>query len=397
MDKSHILGIDVGTGTIKVFSGTLTSDKNFNINRIGLMPAVGFDKGVITDCRALSNSIRQAVDCSVSVDALEDRHAYVGIGGMGISSVNCLGSVAPLSPKAITYEDIERVCRSAVISNIPAGLTVLHVLPMCFWVDKERQESTPVGLKGTCLEVEAHIVTVPEAKLKELLTSLEKMGINVKGVVANSIVGTRALPLGDTNDSSMILDIGAGTTEMSLCWKGAIHFSASLPLGGNYITRDIMKALEVSEQHAEGIKHYYSRLDRALFGQSITLDCNDYGTTDKQVSYDFLSNVIESRVEEIVFFIQDSVRALLASNPISKILFTGGCSAMPSFVVALEKSFGVKVQTKVPDKLQAEYAHPSNTACYGIMLHAAENVDVFKAEPLKNSWCSVLKKIKKLF
>ncbi|MDD4600765.1 Cell division protein FtsA [bioreactor metagenome] len=397
MDKRHILGIDVGTAAVKVFSGTMADENDIIINSIGLMPTRGLDKGVISDCNALSASIRQAVNCVIAADQIAGINAYLGIGGMGLNSLHCAGSVAPLSPKAITSEDIDRVCRSAVLAGVPTGLAALHVLPLCFWVDKERQTVIPIGKKGACLEVEVFIVTVPQASLNELIEAVQKTGIHVAGVVANSIVGTQALQAHDGGTRGIVVDIGAGITEIALYQEGVIYYSASLPLGGNYITRDIVKALEISEQHAEGVKRYYSRLDRALRGQAVMLDCNDYGTIDKQVSYDFLSNVIESRVEEIVFFLQEYVKGLKVDHPIDEILFTGGCSALPSFSIALEKCFGVQVKIKVPDQLLAEYAYPSNTACYGIMLHAAHHSARMELEFSTNPWSTFFKKIRKFF
>lgn len=397
MEKSHLVGIDVGTETVKVFSGTMTNEQDITINSIGIMQSFGFDKGVISNYKALSTSIRQAVDCVIPDDQVTAPSVYIGLGGMGIRSFNCVGSIAPLSPKTITNEDIDRVCHSAVLAGIPEGFVVLHTLPLCFLVDKKRQISAPIGKQGACLEVETHVVAAPETAISELMAAIQSTGIKVAGVVANSIVGAQALASDILDKNVIIIDIGAGTTEVSQYREGVIYHSASLPLGGNYITRDIMKALEISEQHAEGVKRYYSRLDKAYRGQSVILDCNDYGTTDKQVSYDFLADVIESRVEEIALLIQEYIKGSMPDSPVDQIVFTGGCSAMPSFVDAIEKCFGLKVQTKVPDKLVAEYAYPSNTACYGIMLHAARHATAVEQEPSTHSWRSLFEKIRKFF
>lgn len=397
MDKGHILGIDIGTAAVKVFSGTMTSKETFMINSIGLMPASGLDKGVIFDYTMLADSVRQAVDCASSTDQKPADNVYVGIGGIGIRSFNSVGSIAPLSPKAITKQDIDRVCRSAVLSGIPEGLAVLHVLPLTFWVDKQKQNAVPIGIKGDCLEAEVLVVTVPEVAINELTTAIKSKGIHVNGIVANAVVCAQALLPDVGKISGMVIDIGAGTTDIAIFRNGNICYTASIPLGGNYITRDIMQALGISEQHAEGIKRYYSRLDSSLRGQAVTLDCNDYGTTDKHISYDFLANVIESRVEEIVFLIQEYVKDLIADNPLDELFFTGGCAAMPSFVTSLEKCFGLEVRIPMPKELSTEYAYSSNIACYGIMSYAAQNAIIVENNPTVNYWESLLIKIKRLF
>lgn len=397
MDKSHILGIDIGTSAVKVFSGTMTSEKTFMINSIGLMPASGLDKGVISDYAMLADSVRQAVDCASSTGQMPAENVYVGIGGIGIRSFNSAGSIAPFSPKAITKQDIDRVCRSAGLSGIPEGLAVLHVLPLAFWVDKQKQDAVPIGVKGDCLEVEALVVAAPEVAINELTAAIKSKGIQINGIVANAIVCAQALLADADKLNGMVIDIGAGTTDMAIFRNGHICYTTSIPLGGNYITRDIMQALGISERHAEGIKRYYSRLDRSLRGQAVTLDCNDYGTTDKHISYDFLANVIESRVEEIVFLIQEYVKDLIADNPLDVMLFSGGCAAMPSFVTSLEKCFGLEVRTQMPKELSSEYAYSSNIACYGIMSYASQNAISTENNASVDSWKSLLVKIKRLF
>lgn len=376
MNKGHSLGIDVGTGTIKVLSGTRDNSGNIVVHSMGVVPTAGFDKGSITDIKALVRSIKQAVDCTAATGDASVNCAYLGIGGMGIHSFNCTGSVATAKPDKITHEDIERACRAAVLAKIPEDQYVLHTLPGGFRVDGVPCEEPPLSSKGACLEVEAHIVTVPAAGLEELIGAVENAGISVAGAMANIIADWQCFMPTLKNRSGIILDIGAGTADMALYYHGRIYFSASLPLGGNYVTHDIMQGLDTKLEHAEEIKRYYSRLDQNLHGQSVLLDCNDYGTTDKQVSYDFLSDIIESRVEEIASLIHEYVKPILPDENIQEIILTGGCALMPSMNKALSHAFGRAVRIGKPENLLLEYAYPSNTACYGILCHSIEKLPV---------------------
>lgn len=397
MDKSHVLGIDIGTETIKVFSGTVSKESKPAIDSIGIIPAEGFDKGVVSDIKALAKTIRQAVDCVNLDNDTPVLRSYIGIGGMGMRSFRCRGSVAPLSGNGITNEDIDRVCRAAVLAGIPEELYVLHVIPLYYSIDKQKQISPPINQQGACLEVEAHVVTVPSRTLSELTNAIESEGVKVAGVTSNSIVEAQLFLEDNLKSNRMIIDIGAGNTDLALFSDGCIYHSASLPLGGNYITRDIMQALNISQPHAEGIKRYYSRLDQSIEGQGVMLDCNDYGTTDKQVSYDFLRDVIESRVEEIAFLIHEYVKEIIAEYPLDDIILTGGCSALPSINLQLEKRFEVAVRNKNPEQIMAEYCYPSNMSCYGVMCYAAQNIQIFEEVPEQTSLRSLFNKVKKFF
>lgn len=396
MDNRNILGIDIGTSTIKVFIGTLAVDGSILIAGSGTMPTTGFVKGMITDAAALAMSINQAVECAVMATDISINDAYIGIGGVEISSVTGVGSVAPLNMDAITQGDIDRLYQATILASIPDDHEVLHILPKVFFVDKQRQTEIPLQQKCAHLEVEAHIITMPKIAMDTLIHAVEKLGINVIGVVANSIVAMQTLPQISTQ-LTLFMDIGAGTTELILYRGKEICFSASLPLGGDYITSDIMKGFSITFNHAEEIKKYYGKLDKKLRGQNIILDFNDYGTTDKQFAYDFLYDIIESRIEEIIYLIKNSLKSTVLEDDIEVVFLTGGCGAMPSFGDSVEKMFGVPVQVVTSNQLPLEYVSSANVACYGVLTYAVNNMPDGQVINNNNTWQSLISKFKKLF
>ncbi|MBC8016447.1 MAG: cell division protein FtsA [Sporomusaceae bacterium] len=395
MVNRNVLGIDVGTSHIKVFIGKIDSDGRVLIAGSGTAPTIGFLKGVITDVEALAQSISQAVDCAIMATNISIKDAYIGIGGVEISSVSSIGSVAPSSTDVITHEDINRLYKAAVLTGVSDDHEVLHLLPKKFFVDKKRQVELSLQQKCTHLELEAHIITMSKSTVHKLINALESLGINVVGIVANSIVATQLLPTAD-KQNYLFMDVGAGTTELTLYRDRQIYLSTSLPLGGDYITNDIMKGLSISHNHAEEVKKYYAKLDSNLRGQNIILDCNDYGTTDKQISYDFLNEIIESRIDEIVFLVYDYVKEIIAAEKIEKILLDGGFGAMANFSDSVERIFGLPVEVVALQELPAEYASPSNITCYGVLTYAANNIaDMPRTN--NNPWRSLVSKFKKFF
>lgn len=395
MDNKNILGIDIGTSAIKVFIGTRAVDGSILIAGSGTMPTTGFVKGMITDVTALAMAIHQAVECAVMATDISISDAYIGIGGVEISSVTGIGSIAPLNMDGITQDDIDRLYQATMIAGVPDDHEILHMLPKTFFVDKQRQGDVPLQQKGAHLEVEAHLVTMPKIVMNTLIYAVEKLGINVMGVVANSIVAMQTLPQISTQ-LTLFMDIGAGTTELILYRGREIYFSVSLPLGGDYITSDIMKGFSINFNHAEEIKKYYGKLDKNLCGQNIILDFNDYGTTDKQFAYDFLYDIIESRIEEIVYLLKDSLKFTVLQEDIEVVFLTGGCGAMPSFGDSVEKMFGVPVQIITSSELPLEYVSPANVACYGVLTYAVNNMSDGQITT-SNAWQSLLSKFKKLF
>ena len=396
MDNRHILGIDVGTSTIKVLIGTMAMDGNLLIAGSGTMPTTGFVKGIITDVQALAMSISQAVECAVMATNISVKDAYIGVGGVEISSISSIGSIALSSTDAITHEDINRVYQAAILAGVPDDHEVLHLLPNFFLVDKKKQVDLPLQQKCAHLEVEAHIVTIPKIVINKLINAVEKLGINVVGVVANAIVAAQVFKTISVR-RYLFMDIGAGTTDLVACQDGQIYLSSSLPLGGDYITSDIMQGLSISYSHAEGIKKYFAKLDKNLRGKNIILDCNDYGTIDKQISYDFLYEIIESRIDEIVYLVNEYLKSTVSVDNFDKVFLTGGCGAMPSLGKYVEKLFGIPVEIVTPKELLPEYAGPANVACYGVLTYAAHNRPVPQAIMSNSAWGPLLSKFKKYF
>ena len=396
MDNSHILGIDVGTSSIKVLIGRRTADGKVLIAGSGTIPTAGYAKGVILDAQTLAVSIRQAVDCAVMATNIPVTDAYIGIGGVEISSVNSTGSIAPAVTDAITHEDINCVYQASILTGVPDDQEVLHLLPQSFLVDKQQQVHLPLQQQCDHLEVAAHIVTMPKAVITSLITATEKLGINVVGMVANPIVATQILTTNGI-ENYLFMDVGAGTTELVLYRDGHVHLSASLPLGGDYITSDIMKGFGIAYNHAEEIKRYYAKLDTKLRGQNILLDCNDYGTTDKQFPYDFLYDIIESRIDEIVTLLHEYLKTSLINGNVDKIFLTGGCGAMPNVADSVEKLFGLPVEVVTLPSMYSEYASPTNVASYGVLTYAVNNVIRKEAIIGNTGWQSLLGKFKKFF
>jgi len=396
MDDRHILGVDIGTSTIKVFIGTMAMDGKLIIAGSGIIPTRGFVKGIITDVQALAMSISQAAQCAVMATNISVKDAYIGIGGVEISSISSTGSIGLSITEPITCADINRVYQAAILASVPDEYEVLHLLPKSFLIDKQKQLDLPLQRKCIHLEVEAHIVTIPKLVLNTLVSAIEKLGINVVGVVASPIVATQVLTTISTQ-KCLLMDIGAGTTELVAYQDGQIYLSSSMPLGGDYITSDIMQGLRISYNHAEEIKKYYAKLDKSLRGQNIILDCNDYDTTDKQIPYDFLYEIIESRIDEIIYLVHEYLKSIESVDHFEKIFLTGGCGAMPSISESVHKIFGVPVEIVMPKELLPEYYGSANSFCYGILTYAVNNRPDMQVILGNSVWETLLSTFKKFF
>ena len=389
MDKQCVVGIDVGTSAVKALAADISTEGAITIMGSGLVPAAGFIKGSIVDAPALVAAICEAIDCARMAAGVSFSQAVIGLGGTAIQSYNFIGSIAPASPVSIEKTDIEKACRAAAITALPEDRQLLHSIPTAFWVDGVKEQFEPVGRAGSRLEVETHMVSIEQLVLDELKAKLAQNGINITDIACNAIVGSANISEKDKADC-LYLDIGAGVTDIVVFQQGKIRLSASLPLGGDYITNDIMHGLGVDRSHAEEIKRYYAKLDKqALRGKDLVLDCSN----DKKIAFDFLYDVIESRIQEIVSLTRHYLSPVLTGYRPDSVFLTGGCSQLPSMLETCEAAFQLPVRILIPDTSR-EYAYPSNTVCFGL-LKAVAGKPVYQGNAV-NSRYGIMERIKNL-
>lgn len=394
----QVLAIDIGTSCVKVLAAKLTSVQ-IEILGSGSAPTTGYVHGKVAQVDSLVASIRQAVDCVMTAVSGSFDCVYVGIGSIDVQCVNVMGSVAPQTPRSLTESDGERACHASVAA-LPADQAILHIVPVQYLVDDRPAAVLPVGQPCHSLKVKTHVITISKALKSQLNAELARQSVPAIGFVANCRASS--LALADQipkNNNFFILDIGAGTADVSFYKAGQIVTSKSLPYGGDYITSDIMQAFSVNRNHAEGIKKYYAKLSSDLYHQDVMLDCNDYGTTDKNIAYDFLYDIIESRTEELVALIYQEVKELISLDQEGQknceVYLTGGSSQLHSFIRLIGERFQLPVKAVMPANLDSEYLRPENTAGYGVLLFAASHLPVKDQNP--TGWHLMFDKIKTMF
>jgi len=365
MKNQYLFATDVGTSSIKVIVGQVKPDGLLTVLGIGTAPTEGFVKGVIVDVQALAKSIRQALDCASVATNVAIGPVHLGISGDAVRFYTCRGSVAPVIPDRVTQDDVNRALRAAIVTGVPEESTILHTIPTGYWLDGAKVDAVTAQHKGSRLEVEVCIATLDKRIDSQLSRALQDREVVIADIHANALAASN---FASEANQYIVIDMGAGTTDLAFYSRQHVEAAATLLLGGDYITQDIAQGVGVSRVHAEEIKRYYAKLNPGLYGQDVILDCNDYGTTDKHVAYDFLHHIVESRVQEIVELVYDhTVHSGLRSE---EIILTGGSCYLPSLRQHLEQSFGIPVRLAPIDSMLPEYAFYSNTAVYGLVEYA---------------------------
>ncbi|MCL4389909.1 MAG: cell division protein FtsA [Patescibacteria group bacterium] len=305
-----ITAIDVGSSKVTtVIASNLKEDK-LSVIGVSTIPSKGLRKGQIVDIEESVAAISQSVEAAERMAGLSVGSAYVSIGGAHITSQNSKGVVAVANPEGeITSEDVHRVVEAARAVSLPSSREILHVLPRDFVVDGQAGIKDPLGMTGVRLEVDTQIVTGSTTAIRNLAKCVGEVGVDIESLVFSGLAASTAV-LSDTEKELgvILVDIGAGTTDVAIWVDGALSYSAVLPVGARNVTNDIAVGLRVSLESAEKIKLLLSEKPRPMEAVKAAdeVDLSGLGLTEdvKKISRKTLTEgIIKPRLLEIFTFV----------------------------------------------------------------------------------------------
>lgn len=268
MAKDKIVSaIDIGSSKVTTVIAANVRDEKMSVVGVSTIPSKGLRKGQVVDIEEAVASISESVDAAERMAGVSIGSALLSIGGAHLSSQNSKGVVAVSQPEGeITSHDVQRVVEAARAISIPSSREIIHVLPRDFVVDGQAGIKDPVGMTGVRLEVETQIVTGATTAIRNLAKCLGEVGIDIESVVFSGLASSEAVLSETEKELGVILvDMGAGTTDVAIWVDGALSYSAVLPVGARNVTNDIAVGLRVSLESAEKIKLLLSQVSKPKF------------------------------------------------------------------------------------------------------------------------------------
>jgi len=254
MGKRIISAVDVGSSKVCAVIASCEEDGAPQVIGVASQPSQGIKKGVVVNIDDSINSIASTLEAAERMAGITVPSVLLSVSGKHIMSINNKGVVA-VSSEEIAPDDVFRAIESARTVSIPAGREIIHVIPREFIVDAQGGVKDPVGMTGTRLEVDAHIISATSTVLHNLLKSVQQLGLRVEDVVFGGWASSLSV-LTDTEKELgvMLLDIGGGNTTITTFVEDAIAYSGCIPIGGINVTSDLAIGLRVSLEDAEKIK-----------------------------------------------------------------------------------------------------------------------------------------------
>lgn len=398
-----IVGLDIGTTKIAAVVGRRDEYGQLNIVGVGHSVSHGLRRGVVINIRKTIQSIKKAVEDAELMCGHKITRVYAGIAGDHIRSINSKGVIAVSSKdKIITEEDVIRVIDAAKAIALPMDREILHVLPQEFIVDEQEGIKSPVGMAGTRLESEVHIVTAAAASAQNIVNCIHEAGYEVVDIVLEPYASSLAVLDDDERDLGVaIVDIGGGTTDIAVFFDGSIRYTSVLGLGGQHLTNDISQGLRTSVEQAEEIKKKYGiALQTLIETDELIRVPGVAGRQARDVSRILLSGIIQPRMEEILQLAMKEVeKSKMVDYLGAGIVLTGGAALLRGLVNLAERTMGLPVKIGTPivsGGLEDSVDSPMYATGVGLIHYALKHEDEDEdVDKLGFSW--ILNRLKALF
>jgi len=353
--KRHDLtsvGVDIGTTKICVVVGELNDKGVFDVTGLGCTPSRGLRKGVVVNLEATVDSIKQAVEEAELMAGISIERAYVGMAGSHIRGFNSRG-VVPIAGRdhEVTDEDIRRVLEAAKAVSLPPDRAIFHAIPQEFLVDDQDSIANPRGMSGARLEANVHLVTGSLSSVQNLVTCVNRTGIEVIETVLEALASAQAVLTQDERDLGVALvDIGGGTTDLALFERGSICHTAVLPTGGDHFTNDIAIGLRTPIPEAEKIKRKSGCALPSMVEEEETLEVPTVGgRKPRLMSRQVLCEIIRPRAEEVLALVKDELtRSGYMPSLNAGVVLTGGGSMLEGMIELAEQTLDLPVRLGVP-------------------------------------------------
>ncbi|WP_425427698.1 cell division protein FtsA [Bowmanella denitrificans] len=378
-DRNLIVGLDIGTSTVKAVVGEVLDDGGISIVGVGTHMARGMDKGGVNDLNLVVQSVQSAInemelmaDCRVS-------SVFMAISGRHVQCQNESGMV-PINNKEVTQEDVDNVIHAARSVPIAAERRLLHVLPQEFTIDVQEGIKNPVGMSGVRMEAEAHIITCADDMAKNLVKCVERCGLHSDQLIFSALASSYAVLTDDEKELGVcVVDIGGGTIDIVIYTDGAIRHTAVIPVAGNQITSDIAKIFRTPISHAEEIKINYACALKNMVSMEESIEVPSVGgRPSRAMSRHTLAEVIEPRYQELFELVHDQIRSSGLEEQIAAgIVLTGGTAKMEGAVEFAEELFQMPVRVGRPlnAKGLSEYVEDSTFATVvGLLQYAKDHM-----------------------
>ena len=369
-----IVGIDIGTSKVCTVVGEVNNFGQIEIISNTSYKCSGLKKGKIIDeeeiCLCVAKTIKDAEDET----SLKINSAYVTIPGKHVTIVqNSITKEVKDKYSGISVKDVQNAIMQVKDIEIPDEKTLIDIVPDKIILDNGTVVTDPVGNLSSNFTMSAQVILADKGYVRQLNSIFKRAGLEIDGIVPITLAERNlVLDKNELHDNVMLLDIGAGNTDIGVFEGSTFVYTNSIPVGGDNITNDIALVLNISQEEADKLKRQYGLALKSFIDNDndIILNTSKDDKKNRIIKSSELIEIIEARIEEIFSIVNKDITNQGIKNKINNVVLTG------QGIVNINKSdVAGKINLNIPVKISTGRAvstvKPNYRTSYALVRYIA--------------------------
>ena len=349
MDKNEKIfaAVDIGSTKIVALAGKKNEEGKIQIVGLGHSASRGVKRGVVLNVEEAFAAISDALGQAEKESGQDIETVFVNISGQQLTTQTTRHQKVFSRDHCVSESDVDQMMQMARQISLAEGMSIYHTNSEFYTIDGESGITNPVGSIAEKMEANFKVHIAPDSYQRNIAMCFDRGSIQVQKAILDPIASSEVVLTEEEKETGVALvDIGGGTTKISIFYEGVLCHTSMVPFGGNVVTMDIKEGCSITVRQAESLKVQFGQAmaDFAPEDKVVTIPIN--GWEPKQISFKSLAHIIQARMEEIVvqFFYQ--IRKSGYVNKLgSGIVITGGTSLLPNLgqLVKFHTGFDVRI------------------------------------------------------
>ena len=371
--KQHV-ALDIGSYQITCVVGNVTSTGVVHVQATGVHASAGIEQGTIVDMEKAVYAIKTTIEKTEKALGSNIRSVTVSSSGLNPKShwVEEEISISSKKVKQVDLTKILNICRSIITTE---DAPIIHVIPYFYSIDGVEAKK-PMGMHGEKLKASMHLITCQKYAFDNLKYLLERCSLEIDNVVVDSLASSLGtMDMEEKDISTMVLDIGGGSSSWAIFYQGNFVYASSISLGGDHITSDIMHTISANHAEAERIKNTYG--SAIILDNSTNLAPIDYYRIGEQdamlysVSRGQIIRIINNRLNNIFDTINTKIKKFGFAK---RLILTGGSANIENIreLATHKLQRNVRIAKSIQTIGLSLYDKTNMTTAIGLLRYASE-------------------------
>ena len=401
-----IVGIDIGTSRVSTVVGEVNNFGQIETISSASYKCNGIKKGKIIDEEEISMSISKTIKNAEDEANIKINSAYITIPGKYVTIVQN-SNTREIKDKyaGVSLKDVQSTIMQVKDIEIPENKTIIDIVIDKIVLDDGKIVTDPIGSLSSNLTMHAEIILAEKEYIRKLSSIFKRTGLEIGGIVPITLAERNLiLDTNELHDNVMILDIGAGNTEIGVFEGDTFSYTNTIPLGGDSITSDISLVLNIAEEEANKLKKQYGLALKSFIDNDneIMLNTCEDESRNRVIKSSELIEIIEARVEEIFSLVNRDISNRGLKPKINNVILTGqGITNISKSDIAgkIILNIPVKISTgraisMVRPEFRTSYALIRYIAARPFVKTVSSNIDI---ESKENMLKTILNRVKEFF